>query len=640
MFASPVIRFQEVHSPGSLQSEENHPQIQVELNDLADVPVEEEIEPSDHAFWPTSTTYLFLRDKPLATAIIDFCKMQDISAVLSEKLQNNLQHVNQSFEKAYPVQIWEQLAKSCGLMWFYDGRVLYVYESDEIQTRILKIHPLQIEPLLQMIHEMKFCGSNMGIHPMREGGILVVSGAPKMIELLESITENMRLYKTSEMDRMDVKLFPLKHAWADDKAIGGLTIPGVATLLNNILGEQESTNNRLTPADKDSSAKKISSVREGEKEKEEKKADSKENKEKSKESDAAAETQDIAKSERGIITTDARQNAVIVKDYHHKLPMYQELIQRLDVPLELIEIHAAIVNVSKGCDLNVGTDSITVKSGKSEKITFKYLANAEADASNTSKSGLNFSLNGIVHGGQFLAAINALESKNLSKILARPSVVTMNNLTAVMDQSRTYYFAVEGYRSGDMYSVSGSIKLNVTPHLIEQDGQTCIQLILDIKDESVSPGKGEEKASTNSSSISTQALVYEGQSVLVGGYFSEEYQDGDKGVPFLKDIPILGYLFKTKTKNKTISERLFLITPKIIHLSSSDPYQGLFRTPSNLLDSRELMQIQCHQPGKVVRKPEETLSDSPKKHVIKPKKMTRTARLYAMRQQRKKSRKK
>jgi len=170
----------------------------------------------------------------------------------------------------------------------------------------------------------------------------------------------------------------------------------------------------------------------------------------------------------------------------------------------------------------------------------------------------------------------------------------MNNLTALMDQSKTFYYEVKGQKSGDMYSISGSTTLHVTPHLCACDGKPQIQLILDIKDESVDPGSSDTKPSTNSSSISTQALVYEGQSVLIGGYFAEDYVKGEKGVPVLKDIPLLGYLFKTSTKTKTISERLFLITPRLIHLSSSDPYKEVFDTPSNLTRSDELMQIQCN----------------------------------------------
>ena len=274
--------------------------------------------------------------------------------------------------------------------------------------------------------------------------------------------------------------------------------------------------------------------------------------------------------------------------------MYQELIDLLDVPTELIEIQAAIVNVSKGCDFTIGSDKVTVSSARhNDRTWFSY------KPVSTNDKGLNVQLNGVVNGVQFMAAINALASKQLSKVLARPSVITMNNLTAVMEQGKTHYFEVLGHKAGDMYSVDAKTNLKVTPHLLAKDGQTCIQLILDIKDESFSavPAKSAEKAGTTTSSIATQALVYEGQSILVGGYFSEGYADGDSGVPVLKDVPILGHLFKSSSKKKEISERLFLITPKIIRLSASDPYGGLFKTPSNLTDSRELMQIQCRQAG-------------------------------------------
>ena len=185
-----------------------------------------------------------------------------------------------------------------------------------------------------------------------------------------------------------------------------------------------------------------------------------------------------------------------------------------------------------------------------------------------------------------------LEKRNHSKVLARPSVITMNNLTAVMDQSETYYLPVQGHEGGDLYSISGSIKLQVTPHLIVQDGINQIQLILDIKDEQVTPGSKESKDKVNSSSISTQAIVCEGQSVLIGGYFHESFVNGNGGIPILKELPIIGYAFKNTTRNKGTSERLFLITPRIIHLSASeDHYKGLFQMPSTLLEYKERVRM-------------------------------------------------
>ena len=555
----------------SEESPSDTPQIQFTLKDTSDEPEPEtETQHSvNHQFWPKTFSYLYLRNKLIADVIRDFCKMQDIDVVISDQLLKNQQHVHQTFEKVFPADIWNQLSKSCGLMWFFDGHILYVYESSEIVTKIIKIHPLQIKPLLNLIDELHFYGSNMAIKPMQEGGIIVLTGAPKMIELLESMTDNMQVYQSLDSDVLDVRIFPLKHAWADDKAIGSLTIPGIATMLNEILGKTKDNEKLDRLPQNTKSAQKIKSIKEDENQKNEETSDK------------------TILPEGGLITTDTRQNAIIVKDYSKNLPLYETIIQKLDVPLELIEIQAAIVNVSKDCGLSVGVNNITFNSKHALKeITFQPFGDKPED------NKFSGSFKGIVNGNEFLTSINLLEKRNHSKVLARPSVITMNNLTAVMDQSETYYLPVQGHEGGDLYSISGSIKLQVTPHLIVQDGINQIQLILDIKDEQVTPGSKESKDKVNSSSISTQAIVCEGQSVLIGGYFHESFVNGNGGIPILKELPIIGYAFKNTTRNKGTSERLFLITPRIIHLSASeDHYKGLFQMPSTLLEYKERVRM-------------------------------------------------
>lgn len=512
----------------------------------------------DHKFWPQSTSYLYLRDKQIGDAIKDFCKMQDIDVVVSDKLKNKQQKVHQSFEKIYPTEIWEQLVKSCSLLWFYDGHVLFVYDTSEIETKILQIHPHQIQPLLDLVRKLGFSSSNMGIHPMREGGIIIASGTPKMIELLENMTSSMQFYKNIDMDFMDIRIFPLKHAWAEDKSIGNLTIPGIATMLNNILGKNIEEKSPITPIHNEA-AKRVKSIK--------------------KASEPPEKQDKITLPEGGLITTDTRQNAVIVKDYSHNLPMYENVIKKLDVPLELIEIEAVIVNVNKSCGLSVGLNKLNFnKNNQTHAIDFQPLGEKP---NNENKSTL--SLNGIVKGCDFLGMITFLESKNHGKILARPSVITMDNLTATMAQGKTRYLPVSGTKDGDLYSIEGTTQLQVTPHIIKTNNKPQIQLILNIKNDSFSPGVDSDKSEVSSSNISTQAVIYEGQSILIGGYFNESFTNNHSGVPFLKELPIVGNLFKNTTKNKDTSEQLFLITPKIIRMSADkDEFEGLFATPSTL----------------------------------------------------------
>ncbi len=532
----------------------------------------------EHQFWPTSPSYLYLRDKPLPNAIIDFCKMQDIDVVLSENVKASTQKVNQSFERVFPIEIWNRLVKSCGLMWFWDGHILFVYESGESVTETLQTHPQQIDPTLTMMKALGFYGSNMGLNYMKEGGIIVASGAPKYIQFLKDMTEKMKFYQNVDTDTVDVFIFTLKHAWADDKTVGNITVPGVANLLTKILGDKEQKSDFNMQAPSQRSAQRVQSIRE----------------EGLQAQNNAIIQEDSVKTDGipngGSIMTDTRQNAIIVKDFKKNFPLYEKLIEKLDIPLELIEIQAAIVNVDKNSGLTLGVNSLQI--GK-DKIKFQPIGSKASDE--------NFSIkcSGIVNGSEFMSQITCLENSNHSKVLARPSVITMNNIAAVMDNKHTYYLPVSGSGSeskGDLYSISGSTSLSVTPHIISDNlsQQPQIQLILDIKDENMSPGTNEkDKINVHSSSISTQAVVYEGQSVLVGGYFNESYKDEASGVPFLKDVPLVGNLFKSTAKNKTVSERLFLITPKIIRLSyGQDDYEGLFQTPSSLLTESERVSTQ------------------------------------------------
>ena len=170
----------------------------------------------------------------------------------------------------------------------------------------------------------------------------------------------------------------------------------------------------------------------------------------------------------------------------------------------------------------------------------------------------------------------------------------VRTMTKRTDMRRLRRLIRNQLRIRDMETMSGSTKLQVTPHIINTLGKPQIQLVLDVKDESVTPNTGEgNKSKLDSSSISTQAVVYEGQSVLVGGYFKETFMDGNSGVPFLKELPFIGGIFKNTTKNKGTSERLFLITPKIIRMSAGeDKFGGLFATPSTLMKPEERVSME------------------------------------------------
>lgn len=156
-------------------------------------------------------------------------------------------------------------------------------------------------------------------------------------------------------------------------------------------------------------------------------------------------------------------------------------------------------------------------------------------------------------------------------MLGRPSVLTVDNVQATLENTSTYYIQVEGYQAVDLFKVEAGTVLRVTPHIIRDDqGATSIKLAVSVQDDQNDDGGTAPTSGTippiKQTKINTQAIVGAGQSLLIGGYYYEQKGKNQSGIPFLKDIPGLGHLFKTTSKSTKRMERLILITPKVIRL--------------------------------------------------------------------------
>ncbi len=175
------------------------------------------------------------------------------------------------------------------------------------------------------------------------------------------------------------------------------------------------------------------------------------------------------------------------------------------------------------------------------------------------------------HGSDFfMARISAMESKNEAKMLGRPSVLTVDNVQATLENTTTYYIPLQGTEAVDLYKVEAGTVLRVTPHIIRENGRTSIKLAVNVQDDqsdssaSSTSSDGTKILPIKQTKINTQAVVDVGQSLLIGGYYYEKKSEGDSGVPLLKDIPLLGNLFKYSSKDGRLMERLILLTPRIV----------------------------------------------------------------------------
>ena len=152
-------------------------------------------------------------------------------------------------------------------------------------------------------------------------------------------------------------------------------------------------------------------------------------------------------------------------------------------------------------------------------------------------------------------------------------MLTVDNIQATLENTTTYYVEVEGYQAVDLYKVEAGTVLRVTPHIIRENGETSIKLAVSVQDDQ----DNSSSVSTNSgvppikqTKINTQAIVNAGQSLLIGGYYYEQKGEDESGVPLLMDIPVIGNLFKTKSRQSKRMERLILITPRIVQLDGTN----------------------------------------------------------------------
>ena len=164
---------------------------------------------------------------------------------------------------------------------------------------------------------------------------------------------------------------------------------------------------------------------------------------------------------------------------------------------------------------------------------------------------------------EFIARINALELQGAAKVVSSPQVLTLSNVEAVFDNSSTFFVRVAGRDDVDLFNVSAGTTLRVTPHVFKDNNQVRIKMLVSIEDGALSSRTVDTLPVINRSAINTQALIFEGESLLVGGITRESNNDDATKVPFLGDLPVVGGLFRNTSSNKSRVERLFLIQPRL-----------------------------------------------------------------------------
>jgi type IV pilus assembly protein PilQ len=155
--------------------------------------------------------------------------------------------------------------------------------------------------------------------------------------------------------------------------------------------------------------------------------------------------------------------------------------------------------------------------------------------------------------------LNAAASAGMIKIISSPKVATLNHKPAKISQGQQIPYQNTTATSGAVTAfVAATLSLEVTPHI---NANGTIIMKIDAKNDA--PGTGSPPP-INTKQATTELLLKDGETTVIGGIFVDSETDGDDGVPYLMDIPLLGNLFKSNVKSKTKTELLIFITPRIL----------------------------------------------------------------------------
>lgn len=289
-------------------------------------------------------------------------------------------------------------------------------------------------------------------------------------------------------------------------------------------------------------------------------------------------------SPRGQVTVDNRTNSLLIQDTAGKIREVRKLISQLDQPVRQVMIESRLVeatdNFSKSLGSRFGVKySDTSPSGRSgagsgnisdsSSIVSAGTMTSNANGLNVNlpSGGIGDSVAGSIgltfaklgsNGALLNLELSALEQEGQGKIISSPRVITANQKLARIEQGQERVFTTNVLGVGSVVTKKATLKLEVTPQITPDDR---VNLDVDItKDNFVDAVVG----TLNVKEIKTQVLLDNGETVVIGGIYEQDKNNTTTKVPFFGDIPLLGWLFKSKEAKDNKTELLIFLTPRIL----------------------------------------------------------------------------
>ena len=304
-------------------------------------------------------------------------------------------------------------------------------------------------------------------------------------------------------------------------------------------------------------------------------------------------------SPRGSVIYEARTNQLFVSDIPSKLEEIQAMIAKIDIAVRQVLIEARIVEAddkfgrSLGVKLgsqdlrgvnggipgyNVGGSNYVTLGGNYNGVGYQTNQGATANYSNSQFVNLPANVSSDSFGGANAASfalslfsatanrflnleLSALEADGKGKIVSSPRVITADQVKALIEQGEELPYQVATASGATSIQFrKANLKLEVTPQ-ITPEGNVILNVDINKDSRGTLTPQG---YAINTKHVQTQVLVENGGTVVIGGIFTQDEREDISKVPLLGDVPILGNLFKNKSRTSIKTELLIFLTPKVV----------------------------------------------------------------------------
>ncbi len=298
------------------------------------------------------------------------------------------------------------------------------------------------------------------------------------------------------------------------------------------------------------------------------------------------------KSERGSVTVDDRTNSIIAYQTQDKLDELRRIVTQLDIPVRQVMIEARIVEASVGYDKSLGVrwggayygddkwsfygkdGAITTDdSGISRLPGTSTIGNFEAEdglanvpfvdlgvSNSTSGIGIGF----ISSSGILDLQLSAMEATGNGEVISQPKVVTADKETAkILKGTEVPYQEASSSGATTVSFKEAALSLEVTPQITPDN-----RIIMEVKVNKDEPDYANALLGVppiNKNEVNAKVLVNDGETIVIGGVFSNTQTKSVEKVPLLGDIPFVGRLFRRDTVTDAKNELLVFITPRIMN---------------------------------------------------------------------------